>query len=299
VCSSDLYNYFWEEFVNFLKTKFIVEEDTYYELANHRSYEITLLCGININLLECEMIIENKKTQEFVVLSISDSLTAAALNNQDNPLCKKVLISQFHRSIIKQHVKNEINFNKYFPWIYFPSNIFDLDSIYKERKNTTDFIDKFFFRGTSIEDRIILSKFNTEYFEGGLPIAEFDGYARILIKHKVALSISGRGEFCYRDIENFAIGTPILRFEFNNEMFVPLVPNFHYISVSRPSDLILDRLGEKHHANMLEKRFLEVKDDMDFLNFISDNARKYYENYLSINSSINLTYKILGLNEWE
>ena len=45
------YNYFWEEFVNFLKTKFIVEEDTYYELANHRSYEITLLCGINIKFV--------------------------------------------------------------------------------------------------------------------------------------------------------------------------------------------------------------------------------------------------------
>lgn len=293
------YNYFWEEFIGFLKTKFIVEEDTYYELANQRSYEITLLCGVHMHLLECEMVIENKTTQEFVVLSVSDSLTGAGLNNQFNPLCKKVLIAQFDRKVIREHVQNEDNFKKFSPWIYFPSNIFDLDSVYKERKATTEFVEKFFFRGTSIEDRAILSKFNPDYFEGGLPIAAFDGYARILIKHKVALSIAGRGEFCYRDVENFAIGAPIMRFEFNNEMYMPLIPNYHYISIERPDDLPLDRMGEKHHAEMLEKRFLEVKDDMNFLNFISDNARKYYEDCLSINGSINLTYKILNLNEWE
>ena len=293
------YNYFWEEFINHLKTKFIVEEDTYYEFANQRSYEITLLCGIRMHLLECEMIIENKQTKEFVVLSVSDSLTGAALNNQSNPLCKKVLIAQFDRNTIRQHVQNDEDFKKYSPWIYFPSNIFDFDAVYNERKNITDFIDKFFFRGTSIEDRIILSRFNTDYFEGGLPIGVFDAYARILIKHKIALSIAGRGEFCYRDVENFAIGAPIMRFEFNNEMYQPLIPNFHYISVERPNDLPLDRLGEKHHAEMLEKRFLEVKDDINFLNFISDNARKYYEDFLSINGSVNLTYKILNLNEWE
>ncbi len=50
---------------------------------------------------------------------------------------------------------------------------------------------------------------------------------------------------------------------------------------------------------MLEKRFLEVKDNKDFLDFISNNARKYYEDNLTMNNSIELTYKILNLNEWE
>jgi hypothetical protein len=46
---------------------------------------------------------------------------------------------------------------------------------------------------------------------------------------------------------------------------------------------------------MITKRFLEVKDDKEFLNFISRNAREYYEKYLSPESSIDYTLKLLDL----
>jgi hypothetical protein len=244
------------------------------------------------------MIIENKETSEFVVLSVSDDLTGAILNHHPNPLCKKIIFSQFDENKLIRHVGQD-NLSKYSPWIYFPSNLYDIDSIYSERNNISNFIDKFYFRGTSIEDRKILSYFNSEFFEGGLPMGNFDAYARDLIKYKVALSISGRGEFCYRDVENFGLGVPIIRFEYINKMAIPLIPNFHYISIEKPTDLIIDRLGNASHAKMITDKFLEVKDDIDFLNFISKNARKYYDDYLSLNGSINLTYKLLGLDEWE
>ena len=76
-----------------------------------------------------------------------------------------------------------------------------------------------------------------------------------------------------------ALGIPFLRFEYISELNPNLIPNFHYISVERPDDLKIDRIGNEEHARMLEKRFLEVKDDTDFLNFISNNARNYYETY--------------------
>jgi hypothetical protein len=43
------------------------------------------------------------------------------------------------------------------------------------------------------------------------------------------------------------------------------------------------------------KRFLEIKDDKEFLNFISKNAREYYEKYLSPESSVEYTLKLLDL----
>jgi hypothetical protein len=292
------YNIFFKNFINFLKTKFIVEEDTYFEYANIQSYPVKLLNNdSSSDLLECEMIIENKKTKEFFVLSVSDNLTGTILNHQSNPLCKKILVAQYNEKTIKNHLRGDF-FEKFEPWIYFPSNEFDLDGKFQKRKEIETYIDKFCFWGTSMEDRKILSHFNPEIFDGGLPIGNFDSYSDTLIQYKMALSIAGRAEFCYRDIENFGMGIPIIRFEYENKMSVPLVPNYHYISIKRPDNLVYDRLGEKEHAELIEKRFFEVKDDYEFLNFISKNARNYYENNLSPEGSITSTYYQLGLNEW-
>jgi hypothetical protein len=293
------YNIFFSNFISYLKEKFDVEEDTYFEYANIRSYPVTLLNNDSrSDLLECEMIIENKETKEFVVLSVSDSLTGAILNHQSNPLCKKILVAQFDEQNIKNHLREPQNFYKYRPWIYFPSNEFDLDSKYQKRISLSELTDKFCFWGTSIEDRKILSNFNEEYFSGGLPIGDFNGYSEKLIQFKVALSIAGRAEFCYRDVENFGMGIPIIRFEYKNKMYNHLIPNFHYVSVNRPEDLYYDRLGNKEHAEMIENRFREVKDDKEFLDYISRNARKYYEDYLSPKGSVEFTYKILDLETW-
>ena len=230
------YNIFFKEFINYLKTKFDVEEDTYFENANVTYYPVKLLNDISSSLmLECEMIIENKETNEFVVMSVSDNLTGAILNHRLNPLCKKVIFSQYDEANLVAHVGKE-NLFKFSPWIYFPSNLFEIDSIYQQRTSETNLIDKFYFRGTSIEDRKILSYFDKQYFEGGLPIGDFNNYANDLIKYKVALSIAGRGEFCYRDVECMALGVPLIRFEYLSEMYEKLIPNFHYVSVDRPND---------------------------------------------------------------
>ena len=120
-----------------------------------------------------------------------------------------------------------------------------------------------------------------------------------MLNFEVAFSVAGRGEICYRDIECMAMGIPLIRFEFTSEFHEPLIPNYHYISVKRPDDLKdwmnLDRNGLQHHADMITKKFLEVKDDKEFLNFISRNAREYYEKYLSPESSVEYTLKLLEL----
>lgn len=45
---------------------------------------------------------------------------------------------------------------------------------------------------------------------------------------------------------------------------------------------------------MIMERFQQVKEDSEFLRFVSDNARKYYENYLSPTSSVDFTLKLCG-----
>jgi hypothetical protein len=56
----------------------------------------------------------------------------------------------------------------------------------------------------------------------------------------------------------------------------------------------LDRVGEKNHTDMIIERYMQVKEDKEFLNFISKNARNYYETYLSPTASVDFTIKMMG-----
>lgn len=292
------YNLFWDDLTDELKKTYQVKENRYYELANQSRYKVNLKnqtsCEDCFVLLECEYVIEFEDTGEFYIMSVSDDLTHAILNEQNNPFLKKVLISQFNSQNIQSHI-DSTNIIKYSPWIYFPCTTYDLEPYYEKRKSMNNFIDKMYFRGTSISDRPIVTHINPQYLEGYHSIGGSDVYFRDLINYKIGLSVAGRGELCYRDIEYMCLGIPMLRFSYSCELNPKLIPNFHYISVDKPDDLLIDRIGNESHARLLEKRFLEVKDNKEFLDFISNNARKYYINYLSSKNRIQHTIQLLNM----
>jgi hypothetical protein len=291
------YNLFWDKLTEELKRKYDVTENRNYEFANSKYFNVELKNkteGTNYYLMECEYAIQFEDTSEIYVLSVSDVLSCGILEEKNNPLLKKVLMSQFNREEIKAHV-GEDNIGKYIPWIYFPSGLHNLEQYYYKRKTISELKDKMIFRGTSLEDRSILSNLDLELFEGPSSIGGSEPYFNDVINYKVGLSVAGRGQLCYRDIEYMAIGVPFLRFEYTCEMNPNLIPNYHYISVERPEDLINDRTGNFNHAKMLERRFLEVKDDEKFLNFISNNARDYYKRYLAYDNNVKHTLNILEL----
>lgn len=296
------YNTFWDDLTKALAERHNVVVDSYYKNAHRGPSLVKLELGdveriSAVSMLECEMIIEDLDAKEIQILSVADDLTSAILNLQAEEKVKKIFVAQFIRDKIDKHVASSFR-AKYSPWIYFPSNKYNLDYYFNLRKEKTDLVDKIYFRGAE-SSRPILNFFNSENYYGGRSIGGFEPYANELINYKVALSIAGRGELCYRDVENMAMGIPMLRFEYLSEMYEPLKPDVHYISVKRPDNLKswskLDREGDKEHADMLIERFLEVKEDEDFLRYISQNAREYYENYLSPTASVNHTIKLLNL----
>lgn len=292
------YNLFWDDLTEELKKKYYVTENRYYEFANQQRFKVNLknqTCGDDeFLLLECEYVIEFEDTGEFYIMSVSDSLTHAILNEKSNPLLKKVLISQFNRQEIMSHVGDTF-IEKYSPWIYFPSSTNNLENYYEKRKTIDNFIDKMYFRGTSISDRPIITHIDKNYITDYHPIGDQSEYFDDLINYKIGLSVAGRGELCYRDIEYMALGIPFLRFEYISELNPNLIPNFHYISIDRPDNLLIDRLGDFSHAKLIEKKFLEIKDDVDFLNFISKNAKNYFDMYLKTDNNVKYTLNLLKI----
>lgn len=300
------YNLFWDALTHELKLRHDVEENRYYEKANAGYFPIELTGGNaeNLTIQECEYVIENLDTKEFFVLSVNDDLSSIALVEQNNPNLKKVLIAQYISDKIDQHVLPEHRY-KHIPWIYFPSDLTNLDQFYFKRQYLYkhNLIDKMYFRGwTQPDARPILCDYTSEHIVGYEVIGSQPVYFNDLIKYKVGLSVGGRGELCYRDIEYMALGIPMLRFEFLTELSAPLKPNYHYISVPLPEDIPrdvydirCDKFGTNVHAQMLVDKFLEVKDNTEFLNFVATNARTYYEKYLAYPSNVKHTLNLLGI----
>jgi FkbM family methyltransferase len=290
------YNLFWDKLTDVLKKKYIVNENRYFEFAHSGFFSIKLQkqqCD-NFKLLECEYVIEFEDTGDFYIISASDlsSSSNIILAEKNNPNLKKVLISQFNR---KEFELINANMEIYEPWIYFPATTLDLIQYYEKRKTLKNIINKMYFRGSGLEDRLFLNYINKDLLEGIWPIGGPETYFEDLINYKIGLSVAGRGEMCYRDIEYMALGIPFIRFEYSCELNPKLIPNFHYISVERPLDLQHDRMGNEKHAKMIEKRFLEVRNDEDFLKFISNNSKEYYDKYLSYDSNVYHTLNLLNI----
>lgn len=292
------YNLFWDEFTEHLKKFFDVEENRDFEFAHMQRFPVTINKGISEDfcLLECEYLIQNLENDEFVTMTVADDITHATVNEKENPLLKKTLISQFSPRKMNHYINDNCK-DKLSPWTYFQSIVFDLESYRLKRKNEKPTRKELYFRGTSLEDRKIIHHIDKNIITDFNPIPP-DGYFTELIQHKIGLSVDGRGEFCYRDIEYMALGVPILRFEYESKFFDPLIPNFHYISIPRPVDMELYRDGNENHAKMLEEKYYSVVEDDDFLHYISENARNYYEKNCKIESIIANSFDMLGLKNW-
>lgn len=154
---------------------------------------------------------------------------------------------------------------------------------FRVRRNRSELIDKFVFKGTveSLPRKVVPYLQKSQYYSG-TDTYDMMSYLDVVSQYKVGLCIPGAGELCHRDIEYMAMGVPMLKFEYITNLSPKLVPNVHYISIPRIDTHPFEgeRSGEQKYADLYIQRFLEVKDDKDFLQFISKNAIEYYDTYL-------------------
>lgn len=295
------YNLFWDELTDELKRYHNVVENRFFEHSHKNKMKIFLKERTYdfLELLECEYLIEDLESGEFWILSVSEQLSSGILTEKSNIYLKKVLYSQYIPDQIVHHCKKDSH--KYIPWIFFPQNVVDLDYYYEKRLLKTEFNDRLYFKG-GISYRPIVNFIDKEILSETHKVSS-ENYFDDLINYKICLSIGGvaNGDLCYRDVECLALGIPFLRFDYVTTLNPPLIPNYHYISIPLQLDLpihnsvLKDRLGVQKHANLIENRYKETVNNMDFLNYISSNARQYYEKYLSKQSRVKHTLNLLEL----
>lgn len=259
------------------------------EVSN--SYTINLF-DEEVILADCEILIYIRDIDSFRCISFSDvqSQLISFLVRRNNPN-DLIIHSQY---IVSEFWSNGGYMGRWKPGIYTPFTFgINYEQFYNRRMLIKNKIDKFYFNGNYLtvgRGSIPLLK-NTEFFKKGEMVDHLK-YLDDAIKYKVGLSIPGAGEICFRDIEYMALGIPMLKIEYATKMNPELIPNYHYISIDRDDDksklnqdLIfsvgMERDGSELYAQKYINRFLEVKDNNEFLEFISKNAKEYYDTYLS------------------
>lgn len=129
-------------------------------------------------------------------------------------------------------------------------------------------------------------------------------YIEDLHRQKMCFSING-GEISPRDIEIMALGNAVFRTKFRTtKTHNPLIPNYHYIAVEHEDiPMIPDHEGMyrywKEMSDRVLDRYNEVKKDDDFIKFVGENGRKWYEENGTVEAAANIIYNLLDFKKLE
>lgn len=261
------------------------------EYLNKSQYEIKSQIGgflhieaFDYKLSDCETLIYDDELDSLKAISFSEVRTPLfdifkKRNNKND-----ILVVLHQRSWgLHNFDRDSFNFKLKNTTTYTLKSDNNFDYFYNKRQSLkhSDLIDKMFFRTTTGRGDVLeLTKRNiiNPLFN---PIPYRD-YMELAIQYKVGLSIGAGYEICHRDIEYMAIGLPILRLEYTNTYNPQLIPNHHYISIDREGfafDSNADNIGGEKYIEAYVKKFNEVKDNHELLNFVASNANQYYKNH--------------------
>lgn len=120
-------------------------------------------------------------------------------------------------------------------------------------------------------------------------LLDYDKYLRDISMYRCALSLPGGTEICHRDIECFGIGVPVIRPHLSISYPDPLVPNYHYISCYHDCQYLSGNpyyIDSKDFKKYLVSYWEKVKDNFEYLDFISNNAREWYIKNCTLDQNI-------------
>jgi hypothetical protein len=145
-----------------------------------------------------------------------------------------------------------------------------------------------FFRGYLYNNREQMSIISPNNFtENKIGSTE---YYNELNRMKICLSLDGAGLTCHRDMEILGIGSVLLRPELSQKFHNPLIPNFHYVSVDNVNDPVLQ-------WKLLVDKFNEIKNDNDFLKYISNNGKKWFEGNATVDVNVNILKDLVKIED--
>lgn len=119
-----------------------------------------------------------------------------------------------------------------------------------------------------------------------------------LSRYKINIDINCAAEVSNRTGEILGLGCVLLRPEIRHQFHNPLIPNYHYVAVEH--DYFNGGPIDDFYASLADayiNTFNKIKDDKDYLDFISKNGREYFDKYIRREKWINDLLNLIDLNK--
>jgi hypothetical protein len=250
------------------------------------------------------IVIKNTKTNKYVIIDF-----------QDGPKHSKVLTK--NKNCVLQYSSMYLDMIRNIFDVYNsncelkPFTFYDItpyhtkqyvDTIQKIRSNS-EIIPKMVFYGTlgdtdsglycthnSITDEIEevrkVVKVLKEKYPDLIDIQDRDGklerseWWKLAANYSVALTVPGH-PWCYREHEFWALGIPTLANTYTCPLLFPLIPDKHYVDAGTSGKDYMDReIDQEFAADLIARKFLEVKNHNEYLSKIASNAKLRYDTYI-------------------
>ena len=316
------YHSIWfKKFAKYLEQYFTVEWKDYYNAdTSVAASRLDLLneigsFGTNPPLSDVDCIIENLETKKFVVLTFTEYFNSYVVHYLKSPNCQKLLSAHFNYHNIYYWLKRDNLIHRLpdvAPWFFGSIDEWDIEK-YRSIRDQTPIDERnkeLFWKGSGVGSyRKVIEILNKKGIIDTQTLA-FDNYMTMLSKQKIALAYymdldrydnpyDYPGEFCYRDMEYCALGVPFIRIEYKDCVHNGLIPNYHYISIPREKAYtVFEKEGNDGVAVLIEQKYLEMIDENDLLNYISNNQKTWFNNYGLWPNSASLAVKLTGIDQW-
>ena len=307
----------FKKFATYCQQYFEVDWINYATSTSQGSAQINLQSEVSSfgnmpPLSDVDCVIENLDTKQFVVLTFTEYFNSYVVHYLKSPLCQKVCSAHFSHHNIYHWLKRDNLLHKLdtvSPWFFGLFDEFDIDFYRNLRTNNLELNSKLFYKGSGqgyrqvvgiLHEREIVDYTSTSFNEylTGISSAKCAlSYYTDLDKYYTAFHHPG--EFCYRDMEYMAIGTPFIRIEYKDSVYNGLCPNYHYISIPREYAYnAYHTLGNEGVANLIQEKYNEVIHEDSFLNYISKNSMKWFDETARWPNNAALTFELTGMSSW-
>lgn len=240
-----------------------------------------IYCYLNLSII-------NPSTGKYLVISAVDNWRKhylASLGWQPENMCQFLYSGGFRYNDYYALYRQKINYE---PFFYGPYK-YGYDELMTTLYNESSDNGRLGFRGYLFHFRKqLLGKYqknsDVDIFDvrSGEPNVNLDyvNYLKDLASYKCCLSLPGMTEICNRDIEAFAVGTPVIRPVITTQYPDPLIPEYHYISCYDSCSYSLQGNPEYNkYGNFMEEAYAvwgKVKNNKEYLDFVARNARDWY-----------------------
>lgn len=173
-----------------------------------------------------------------------------------------------------------------------------VEDCYNDKAIKKHIPEKPIFKGALYAFRQFLSQDNRFDVQGRSQTLIEEKYIKWRSVQKIGLGLCG-GEIAPSDVETLGLGNALLRQKFKTtKTHNLLIPDYHYIAVewdNIPKNNIDEYFTEI--SNRIIDRYNEVSMTPDFLDFISKNGRKWYEENGTVEKSSEIIYNLLDFKK--